>query len=128
MRKIILLPLLMIQMSCVQEMRPIEIEFSVDVNGLQDVHSVGIIGEYQPMSWQRPISLNDEDGDGIYDKTITIQAAYNYSEFKYVLNDSIIELEGQGNRIVEFFDIKSTSYHGIFDIVKKDPNQTVFMH
>lgn len=106
----------MLQISCVQQMRPIEILFTVDMNSIEEIESVGVIGEYSPLNWDQPIYLNDDNQDDIYEGTITIQAAYNYAEFKFILNDSIIELEGYGNnRQVDFTDRTSVSYSGIFD-------------
>lgn len=115
MKKIILLVLLVSQISCVQEMRDIKVHFAVDMSAIENIESVGIIGEYEPMSWDEPIALTDEDDDNIYEGTIIIKAAYNYAEFKFVLNDKTIELEGQRNREVYFRDVKEVEYRGVFD-------------
>ena len=112
--------IIMTYISCVQQLREVTILFEVDMTEINDVSEVGIIGEYQPMSWDVPTLLTDTDGDGTYTGEITIMAAYNYAEFKFVLNQDIIELEGRGNRIVRFTDVERTSYKGQFDVPDKE--------
>ena len=103
-----------IQIACVQDFREIRIDFQVDMNAVDTIGQVGIIGENEPLNWDTPTFLSDEDGDGIYSKTITIKAAYNYAAFKFT-NDSQIELNGKGNRSVIFREKTSTSYNGVYD-------------
>jgi len=102
--------------SCVQEMRDITINYSIDMTAIDSVQTVGVIGEYEPMNWDTAIPLKDPDGDGIYTGTITIKAAYNYAEFKFKLNNEIIELEGQGNRSVDFTDQREVDYSAVYDV------------
>lgn len=115
MKKITIVIMLASICACVQEMRDIKIHFSVDMSKAENVNSVGVIGDNSPLSWNKSILLADSDGDGIYEGDITIRAAYNYAEFKFMLNDDIIELEGKGNRQVDFTDSKEAKYSGIFD-------------
>ena len=102
--------------SCVQEMREITINYKVDMTAVDSVMTVGVIGEYEPMNWDTAIPLIDENDDGIYTGNITIKAAYNYAEFKFKLNNEIIELEGQGNRVVDFTGQKEVSYICVYDV------------
>jgi hypothetical protein len=115
MKKITIVIMLAFICACVQEMRDITIHFSVDMSKVENVQSVGVIGENDPLTWDNPIELQDSDGDGIYEGVITIRAAYNYAEFKFMLNKNIIELEGKGNRQVDFTDMTEVRYSGTFD-------------
>lgn len=116
MKYLILIITILSLSSCVQEMRPITIHFAVDMAAIDNVSSVGVIGDYEPLSWDKAYSLTDDNKDGVYEGTITIQAAYNYAEFKFMLNDSLIELAGRGNRSVDFTDVTKVEYLGSFDV------------
>ena len=116
MKYIILFVALTFCLSCVQELRDITIHFQVDMSAFDNVQSVGVIGEWLPLTWDTPIGLSDLDKDGIYEGVITIQVAYNYSEFKFMLNEKEIELEGKGNRIVRFTDKTEVMYSGEYNI------------
>ncbi len=116
MTKHIIFSILIFHLSCVQEMRDITIHFIVDMRDIDKVNSIGVIGEYLPLTWDAPTVLTDQDNDGIYEGTITIKAAYHYAAFKFMLNETIIELEGKGNRVVRFPDAKEVTYTGKFDV------------
>jgi len=115
MKYLILIIAILSLSSCAQEMRPITIHFAVDMTAIDNVSSVGVIGEYQPLSWDKAYPLADENKDGVYEVTVTIHAAYNYAEFKFMLNDSLIELTGRGNRSVDFTDVTTVAYSGRYD-------------
>ena len=106
--------------SCVQEVRDVTIHFQVAMNALNNVQTVGVIGETQPLSWDTPSALTDIDEDGIYEGDITIQVAYNYSEFKFMLNENEIELEGQGNRVIRFRDKTALTYSAVYNVIESE--------
>jgi hypothetical protein len=88
------------------------------MSALYKVQYVGVIGESLPLTWNTPIDLSDLDKDELYEGVTTIQVAYNYSEFKFMLNEEEIELEGRGNRIVRFRDKTVVESSGTFDVLE----------
>ena len=115
MKKILIIISIAFLMSCVQPMRDITINFTVDMNSIDSINSVGVIGENQPLSWEKPRPLTDIEIDGIFEAVIRIQAAYNFAPFKFMYNEKIIELEGKRNRIVDFTNQKEAYYFAKFD-------------
>ncbi|MFT6810216.1 MAG: hypothetical protein ACJA01_003459 [Saprospiraceae bacterium] len=88
------------------------------MSALYKVQYVGVIGESLPLTWNTPIDLSDLDKDELYEGVTAIQVAYNYSEFKFMLNEEEIELEGRGNRIVRFRDKTVVESSGTFDVLE----------
>jgi len=102
--------------SCVQQPRNVNIRFSVDMRVEANVDKVGVIGMWEPLSWDTPVELADPDNDGIYQAEVTCKVYYNYMQFKFVKNGDEIELDGLGNRSVEIIGDDDINYHGIFDV------------
>ena len=88
--------------SCVQKEHMKTVTFSVDMNGIEHVESLGIKGDFTDQPWRQTIPLSDEDGDGIYEITFNRETAAYGIEFKFVKNENQIELEGQPNRELVF--------------------------
>lgn len=88
--------------SCVQETHKKEVTFWVDMNGVEDVRSVGIRGNFLPDQWKKTVPMTDEDNDGIYQITFTEKTAVYGIEFKFVKNDNEFELPGKNNREIVF--------------------------
>jgi hypothetical protein len=93
--------LVLITTSCVQKTQPKTILVKVDMNAHKRPQNVGIRGN-NPLSWNETTYLQDFDNDGIYEETFNIYTANNFIEFKFVINDSVYELEGQNNRSLSF--------------------------
>lgn len=84
-----------------------------------DVSSVGVLGQYPPLNWNEPIALDDADGDSVYSGVVSIDIPYDKMQFKFVLNNSVIELFNQDNRLATFKDQTQVTYKAVFD----QPNQ-----
>ncbi|MEM9051404.1 MAG: hypothetical protein AAGC47_05055 [Bacteroidota bacterium] len=106
--------------SCVQKPQLVKVKFAVDMTKETDVTEVGIIGQFEPLSWSETVSMLDEDRDGIYEAELTCKIYYKYMEFKFVKNGNIIELDGQGNRTIIVNDESDQEYRAIFDTKPAD--------
>ncbi len=103
MKKIGILVFLLIAMqSCVQEEFEKEITFLVDTNGVKNVKSIGIRGDFLPKRWNESLSLSDDNNDGVYELTLTERTAVYGIEFKFVKNGLDYELKEQENREIIF--------------------------
>ena len=89
-------------LSCVQEEHQKEITLMVDTNGIENIYSIGIRGDFLPNKWEETVDLTDENNDGIFEITFTEKTAVNNINFKFVKNDSQFELEGKENRKITF--------------------------
>lgn len=96
--------------SCVQETHTKKVTFSVDMNGVEDVKSVGIRGDFLPNKWRETVPMTDEDGDGIYQISFEEKTAIYGIEFKFVKNNAVFELSGQENREI-VFEYKPETIH-----------------
>lgn len=102
--------------SCVQETHKKEITFLVDMNGVEDVRSVGIRGNFLPDQWRKTVPMSDEDNDGIYQITFAEKTAAYGIEFKFVKNDNEFELQGKDNREIVFeYRPETITYKAIFN-------------
>jgi len=88
--------------SCVQKEHMKTVTFSVDMNGIENIESVGIKGDFTDQAWRQIVPLSDEDGNGIYEITFNRETAAYGIEFKFVLNEKETELQGQENRELVF--------------------------
>jgi len=117
--KIIVIAVITLFSSCVQKEHLKTVTFSVDMNGIENVESVGIKGDFTDRPWRQTIPLTDEDGDGIYEITFNRETAAYGIEFKFVKNDNQVELEGQGNRELVFeYKPETISYQTKFNDTK----------
>ena len=88
--------------SCVQKEHLKTVTFSVDMNGIENVESVGIKGDFTDQPWRQTVPLSDENGDGIYEITFNRETAAYGIEFKFVKNENQVELKGLDNRELVF--------------------------
>ncbi|NAS13124.1 hypothetical protein [Poritiphilus flavus] len=88
--------------SCVQETHLKEVTFKVDMRAVDSVSAVGIRGQFTDPAWRVKVPMTDDDGDGIYETTISEKTAQNSVAFKFVNRDSIFELQGKDNRYLKF--------------------------
>ena len=88
--------------SCVQKEFEKEITFLVDTNGIENIESLGIRGNFLPNRWSESVSLTDDDNDGVYEITFTEKTAYYNISFKFVKNGFDYELKEQDNREIIF--------------------------
>ncbi|RZN79423.1 MAG: hypothetical protein EVB11_12625 [Winogradskyella sp.] len=113
---IISLFILVLFMNCVQDTKSKTITLTVDMNGIENVENVGVRGSNLPLSWKETIFLTDEDNDGIYQKTFSINTASYDLEFKFVKNSDFFELENQNNRSIVFeYKPETITYKATFN-------------
>lgn len=88
--------------SCVQEEHDKTITLFVDMNGIDNVQSVGIRGDFLPNQWKETVLMTDKNNDGIYEYSISRKTAAYGIEFKFVKNEKEFELQGKDNREIVF--------------------------
>lgn len=93
---------LLIFTNCVQQEFEKTITFKVDTNGIEDLESLGIRGDFLPNQWRESVPLTDDDNDGIYEITFTEKTAYYGISFKFVKNGFDYELKEKDNRELVF--------------------------
>lgn len=88
--------------SCLQQEFDKKVTFMVDTNGLENIESVGIRGNFLPNQWRETVALSDENNDGIYEITFNEKTASYGINFKFVKNGTEYELKGEDNRELVF--------------------------
>ncbi|MDT7831483.1 hypothetical protein RQM59_03770 [Flavobacteriaceae bacterium S356] len=102
--------------SCVQETHTKKVTFFIDMNGVENVNSVGIRGNFLPNKWRETVPMSDEDKDGIYQISFTEKTAAYGIAFKFVKNNNQFELPGEGNRELVFkYQPEVIEYKAIFN-------------
>ena len=110
--------------SCVQETHTKKVTFFIDMNGTENVKSVGIRGNFLPNQWRETVAMTDKDNDGIYQISFTEKTAAYGIEFKFVKNDNQFELTDQGNREIIFeYQPETIEYKAIFNNNKNIKNR-----
>lgn len=89
--------------SCVQkEFDKKKVTFSVDTNGIEDITSIGIRGNFLPNKWKETVPLIDNNNDGVYEITFNEKTAVYGINFKFVKNGKDYELIDKKNREIVF--------------------------
>lgn len=88
--------------SCVQETHLKTVTFEVDMRNVTEFTNVGVRGPFTDEPWQETIIFEDNNGDSIYEGSITQKTAANGVEFKFVINNDTYELKDQNNRYLKF--------------------------
>lgn len=88
--------------SCVQKEFEKEITFLVDTNGIENIESLGIRGNFLPNQWRESYPLTDTNNDGIYEVRFKEKTAVYGINFKFVKNGNDYELKGNDNREIIF--------------------------
>lgn len=105
--------------SCVQETYIKKVTFFVDTNGIENVQSMGIRGNFLPNQWRKTVLMTDEDKDGIYQISFAEKTAAYGVEFKFVKNGNQFELPDQGNREIVFeYRPETIEYRTTFNSTK----------
>ena len=108
--------------SCVQKEYEKEISFIVDTNGIEDMNSLGIRGDFLPDKWRKSYQLKDNNKDGVYEVTFNEKTAVNGINFKFVKNGFDYELKDSDNREIIFEYIpEAITYKAIFN----NPNSEI---
>ena len=101
--------------ACVQKTIPHKVSVEVDMRQMEGIESVGIRGQYPPLSWNEDFILSDPDADSIYSGNFIMDIPYDDFQFKFVMNGSNFELQGQDNRVLNFEGKTEVSLRAIFD-------------
>ncbi len=89
------------------------ITFKVSVDKENTDASIGIRGSVPPLSWEKDLKLNDEDGDGIYELKVQFQTNRRFVKYKFSKNGEL-ELKGNDKRTLWFKNEALIANH-IFD-------------
>ena len=114
-KKILPVIAIFITIACVQKTRKRTINFIVDARHHSSISSVGIRGQYSPLSWRETFPLSDDKKDSVYTGSITFDIPFDYVELKFVANDDEYELQDKPNRIVQLGDKDTITYRAVFD-------------
>ncbi|WP_299114202.1 hypothetical protein [uncultured Winogradskyella sp.] len=115
-KTIIIICLLTMSISCVQETHVKTVTFKVDMNAIENPQNVGIRGSFTSNPWTETAPLSDDNNDGIYEGTFSQKTAINQVEFKFVNNGSEYELKDSDNRVIAFeYKPETIIYESIFN-------------
>lgn len=78
-----------------------QVTFKVTLDEKSDNRSIAIKGSVAPLSWTNGYVMNDEDGDGTYETTITFDTDKKNVSYKFQA-DGELELQGNDNRRLWF--------------------------
>ncbi|MEO0898030.1 MAG: hypothetical protein AAFY71_16595 [Bacteroidota bacterium] len=101
--------------SCVQPTYKRTVHFSVELKGDTTVESVGVRGDFAPLSWRETLELADEDSNGVYTGSVILDSPYDFFEMKFVKNGEVFELQDQDNRKIVFDQEGATEVKAVFD-------------
>jgi putative oxidoreductase len=104
--------------SCVQKSNKKTIIVKLNVEGIKDIHTVGIRGKEKPLSWKYDMELKPIIKDTLYVVTFSLVTGYKFTEVKFTVNGQF-ELNEKDNRKIMFNDSDTTVYEAKFDILKK---------
>lgn len=112
----LMLSMVLLYCGCVQQTHPKAITFKVDMNTFEEFDSVGLRGSFTSPPWEVTLPMTDDNKDGVYEITITKKTAQNTIEFKYVIDNTLFELEGSHNRVINFeYRPQQLVYSALFD-------------
>lgn len=110
---VIIISLLM--SSCVQKTYKRTVVVTLDVSKVDNIQSVGIRGNGQPLSWENDYPMQEIVKDSLYKAIITTETGYLFAEGKCTVNGNF-ELQDKPNRRIEFDTKKDTTFvHFVFD-------------
>jgi len=89
------------------------------MNGIENIESVGIRGDFLPNRWRETVPMTDKNNDGIYEITFSEKTAVYGIEFKFVKNNNDFELQNKNNREIVFeYQPEVIEYHTKFNTNK----------
>ena len=88
--------------SCVQKEFDKKITFVLGTNGIENIKSLGIRGNFLPNQWKKTVPLTDDNNDGIYEITFNEKTAVYGVSFKFIKNENEYELIDEKNRQLVF--------------------------
>ena len=101
--------------SCVQKTYKRTVVVTLDVSKVDNIQSVGIRGNGNPLNWENDYPMQEIVKDSLYKAIITTETGYLFAEGKCTVNGNF-ELQDQPNRRIEFDTKKDTTFvHFVFD-------------
>lgn len=101
--------------SCVQKTYKRTVVVTLDVSKVDNIQTVGIRGNGNPLSWENDYPMEEVVKDNLYKAVITTETGYLFVEGKCTVNGNF-ELKDKPNRRIEFDTKKdSTFVHFTFD-------------
>jgi PBP1b-binding outer membrane lipoprotein LpoB len=100
--------------SCVQKTYRKTVVFTLDASKIKNIKKVGIRGNDKPLSWDYDTEMKALRKDSVYEITTTFETGYQFTEVKFVVNDSI-ELQEEDNRRVVFSEKDTTYFNAKFN-------------
>jgi hypothetical protein len=101
--------------SCVQKTYKRTVVVTLDVSKVDNIQSVGIRGNGNPLSWESDYPMQEIVKDSLYKAIITTETGYLFAEGKCTVNGNF-ELHDKPNRRIEFDTKKDTTFvHFVFD-------------
>lgn len=111
------IPIFYILNGCVQKTYKKTVVFTLTVQNVKDIKSVGIRGNGKPLSWDNDFEMKPVIQDSIYTATATTVTGYKFAEIKFTVNGEF-ELKEQPNRRLVFSEGDTTFYNAVFNINK----------
>ncbi|MEX0291272.1 MAG: hypothetical protein AB3N14_19370 [Flavobacteriaceae bacterium] len=111
-----LLITVLLPFSCVQETHMKVVTFKVDTTKIENPSGIGLRGAFTEPPWGVTLPMTDDNEDGIYEITVRKKSAQNGVDFKFVIENDILELEGKNNRRIHFkYKPENITYSANFD-------------
>ena len=100
--------------SCVQKTHLKIVVFRLNTTNMGAIEKVGIKGKDKPFSWDYATQMKTIKKDSLYELTTTFETGYNFTEIKFMVNDSL-EFDNEENRRVVFSPKDSTFFMAKFN-------------
>jgi len=100
--------------SCVQKSYNKTVLYTLKVNNIKDIKSVGIRGNDKPLTWNTDYPLTLDKKDGLYRAYVTTKTGYLSTECKFVVNGEF-EFAEKPNRKIMFNNNDTIVYHAVFN-------------
>ncbi|SHE95321.1 hypothetical protein [Chryseobacterium takakiae] len=99
---------------CVQKAYKQTVIYTLKVPVQEEIKSVGIRGNDQPLSWDQDTELKKINNSDLYQTKVTFITGYKFTEVKFTVNGKY-ELQNMPNRRVEFKNSGVTHYNAVFN-------------
>lgn len=99
--------------NCVQKTVKRTVVFRLNIANMGLISNVGIKGKDKPFSWDDATEMKTIQKDSLYELTTTFDTGYSFTEFKFMVNDSL-EFENEDNRRIDFAASDTTFYKATF--------------
>lgn len=105
-------------LSCVQKSGKKTIIVKLNVEGIENIQSVGMRGSEKPLSWDYDLELKPIIKDKIYTTSFSLITGYKFTEAKFTVNGQF-ELNDKNNRRIVFSNTDTTVYEATYNVEKK---------